>query len=477
MLKVLMVTSEAEPFAKSGGLGDVLGALPKALVKKGVDCRVIMPKYMIIKEQYTSQMVYKTNITIKVGWRNQYCGIFEMTKDGVTYYFIDNEYYFGGESIYRWDDMERYIFFQKAALEILQVVDFRPDVINCHDWQSGLIPVLLDAHYKKGDFYKDIKTVITIHNLKYQGVFGKKDANSMLELPEYYFTPDKIEYFGDINFLKAGLVYADFITTVSSSYSEEIKQPYFGENLDGLLNAKSSKLCGIVNGIDYDVYSPNNDKSIFYKYNARNFATGKAQNKLALQEQLGLTMNKNIPIIGLISRLFDQKGLDLIAGVMDDIVKMDMQFVILGTGDSKYEELFRHYATTHSDKVSANIMFDNTLAHRIYAASDMFLMPSLYEPCGLSQIISLSYGTLPIVREVGGLKDTIQSFNEFTGEGNGFSFWAYNAQDMLFTIKRALHFYTESKVWNKIVRTAMKCDYSWDASADSYISVYNQLRG
>jgi len=477
MLKVLMVTSEAEPFAKSGGLGDVLGALPKALVQKGVDCRVIMPKYKLIKEQYTSQMEFKTSIIVAVGWRNQHCGIFEMVKGGVTYYFVDNEQYFGGESIYRWDDMERYIFFQKAALEILKVVDFKPDIIHCHDWQAGLIPVLLDAHYKMYDFYKDIKTVATVHNLKYQGVYSIKDANDMLGLPKSYFTSDKLEYFGNINFLKAGLVYADFITTVSSTYAEEIKQPYFGETLDGLLNAKSSKVCGIINGIDYDVYSPKNDELIPHKYNARNFVTGKQQNKLALQEELGLTVDKDIPIIGLISRLYDQKGLDLISAVMDDIAEMDVQLVILGTGDSKYEQLFQHYAYTNSDKISANIMFDNTLAHKIYAASDMFLMPSLYEPCGLSQIISLSYGTLPIVREVGGLKDTIQSFNEFTGEGNGFSFWAYNAHDMLFTIKRAVQLYKEPSIWRKIIRTAMKCDYSWAASADSYISVYNQLRG
>ncbi|MDR0405720.1 MAG: glycogen synthase, partial [Clostridiales bacterium] len=409
---------------------------------------------------------------VKVGWRSQYCGVFKLERDGVVYYFLDNEFYFGGDSLYSWNDMEKFIFFQKAALDALYPLGFRPDVIHCHDWQAGLVPVLLDAQYQKGEFYRGIKTVMTIHNLRYQGVFNKNDANEMLEFPRRYYTPDKLEYYGDVNFLKAGIVFADFVTTVSDTYAEEIKQPHFGERLDGLLRAKQGRLGGILNGVDYDVYDPSRDEAIFYRYNARNFVTGKRQNKLALQEELGLEQRAEAPIVGIVSRLVSQKGIDLIAAVMDDFMRMDLQIVVLGTGEPQYEELFRRYARQYGGKVSANITFDNALAHRIYAGSDMFLMPSLFEPCGLSQLIALKYGAIPIVREVGGLKDTVFSYNEYSGEGNGFSFWAYNAHDMLYTVARAANLYRQSKVWNGIVRAAMKCDYSWGASAEHYVNIY-----
>jgi len=475
MLKVLMATSECSPFAKTGGLGDVLGALPKSLVGKDVDCRVMMPKYKVIPEEYVEKMQFKEYFYVRVGWRSQYCGIFELQDKGVTYYFIDNEYYFGTSTLYTWNDMEKFIFFQRAVLQSLKVIDFQPDVIHCHDWQTGLIPVLLDAEFKYDEYYSRIRTVMTIHNLQYQGIFSKNDANEMLGLPSYYFTPDKVEYYGDINFMKAGLVFANFITTVSNSYAEEIKQPYFGERLDGLLRSKSDKLGGILNGIDYEEYNPETDKYLDNKYNIRNFITGKRKNKTELQKELGLEVNKDIPMIGIVSRLVTQKGLDLITAVMDEILNLNVQVVVLGTGEQHFEKTFQHYAWCNHKKMSANIMFDNKLAHKIYAASDMFLMPSLFEPCGLGQIISLSYGTLPIVREVGGLKDTVKPYNEYTGEGNGFSFWAYNAHDMLYTIERAVELYKQPKVWNNIVRSAMKCDYSWEESAKNYINVYNHV--
>lgn len=471
-MKVLLLSSECHPFAKTGGLGDVVGSLPKALAKKGAQCVVVLPKYKIIKEEYLRQMTFKEFFYVKLGWRSQYCGIFELEKDGVKYIFLDNEYYFGGDGIYGWGDMERFIFYQKASLDLLPKLDFKPDVIHCNDWQTGLVPVLLDAQYRKNEFYSGIKTVMTIHNLQYQGIFGINEANDMLELPHYYFTSDKLEYYGDINFLKSGIVYADFITTVSSTYAEEIKQSHFGEHLDGLLRSRSDKLGGILNGIDYDEYNPSCDEHIFYKYGARDFVTGKRKNKLALQEELGLEQDANTPLIGIVSRLTSQKGLDLIAAVMDELLNLNIQIAVLGTGEEKYENMFRYYSDCNPKRLSASIKFDNLLAHKIYASSDMFLMPSLFEPCGLSQIISLAYGTIPIVREVGGLKDTITAYNEFSGEGNGFSFWAYNAHDMLYTIKRAALIYSDARTWRKIVRNAMRCDFSWDASAENYISIY-----
>ena len=473
-----MISTEVEPFAKTGGLGDVLGALPKALATKGIDVRVVMPRYKAIPEKYKRVMKFKQYLYVAVGWRSQYCGVFEYHKNGVTYYFIDNEYYFGSSNLYgEYNEMERFSYFSKAALEMLQIIDFKPDIIHCHDWQSGIVPVLLDAFYKKTDFYKDIKTVFTIHNLKYQGRVDKKTANDFLGLPAQYYASDKLEFYGDANYMKGGLVYADFITTVSPTYADEIKDPYFGEGLDGLLRAKSGRLGGILNGIDYDIYSPVNDKYIVKQYTDRSYLKGKRENKLALQTQLGLEVDKDVPLIGIVSRLTDQKGFDLVAGVMNDILQRKCQMVVLGTGTQKYEELFQRYAWDNHRRVSANIMFDNAMAHKIYAGADMFLMPSQYEPCGLGQIISLSYGTLPIVRETGGLKDTVTPYNEFTGEGNGFSFSTYNAHDMLSTIDKALNLYEEPKKWNAVVRAAMKCNFSWDESAQHYINVYEHIIG
>ena len=480
MSNILMVSSEVAPFAKTGGLGDVLGALPQALVALGHDVRVVMPKYNCIPHKFVSEMKFLFYTYIPLGWRNKYCGVFSLEKEGVTYYFIDNEYYYGSQNssdtyIYKWNDLERFAFFDKAALEILPKLDFRPDIIHCHDWQTGMIPVLLDAYYKRNDFLSHIKTVFTIHNLKYQGIYSIDTTKEFFSLDDYYFTEDKLEFHGCANLLKAGIVYSDYVTTVSPSYSQEIKTPIGGEGLDGLLSARDNSLFGIINGIDYKEYNPENDRYIFEKYNISNCSEGKKKNKTALQSELGLPVDGEKVMIGLVSRLVDQKGLDIISYAMDELINMDIQFVILGTGDEKYENMFRHYAWCNPEKVSANITFSNEMAHKIYAAADLFLMPSLFEPCGLGQLIALAYGTIPVVRETGGLKDTIKAYNEFTDDGNGFSFNDYNAHDMVYTIRRAISFFSNKPIWNKLVERAMKQDFSWNESAKKYEELYNSL--
>lgn len=477
MLKVLFVSSEGVPFCKTGGLADVVGSLSKALLDKGVDIRVIMPLYGAIPSKFKDRMQYRKNIYINVGWRNQYAGIFEYRLDGVIFYFVDNEYYFKRDKIYGFfDEAERYAFFCRAVLESLPHIGFCPDIIHCHDWQTGMVPVFLEAQYRYIDFYKNIHTLFTIHNMKYQGIFPKSVLGELLNLGDEYFTPDKLEFNGCINFMKGGLVYSDLLSTVSPSYALEIQTANYGEKLDGVLRARSSRLVGILNGIDYDEYNPEKDAYIFQNYNSDTIDE-KIQNKLKLQETLGLDVSPNIPVIGIVSRLTPQKGLDLIIYRIDEIVSSGAQIVVLGTGSEEYESMFKDAAVRYGRRISANIAFDNTLAHRIYAGSDLFLMPSLFEPCGLSQIIALRYGSLPLVRETGGLKDTVKPYNEFTMEGNGFSFANYNADDMIYTIKRALWFYKNKDVWNKIVKNAMTCSYGWETSADKYIELYEKLRG
>jgi glycogen/starch synthases, ADP-glucose type len=476
MLKILMATAEAYPFAKTGGLADVVGSLPNELIKQGAEVGVIMPKYGSIPEKLRNQIVHKCYVYIDMGWRHIYCGIEQATFNGVNYYFIDNESYFNRASLYGYDDdCERFAFFCKAILEAIAHIDFIPDILHCHDWQTGMVPVLLEAHYRHLDMYKNISTAYTIHNLRYQGIYGIDEFKDWFGLDDYYFTNDKLEFYQGASFMKGGLVYSQVLTTVSESYAEEIKQAYYGEHLDGLLSARSNSLYGIINGINYEEFNPKKDKAIYQTFSKSNLA-GKAANKAALQQELGLTVKEDIPIIGLISRLVDQKGLDLIACVLEDLLEDEVQFVILGVGDAKYEKLFKWAERRYPGKISANIMFDDTLAHKIYAASDFFLMPSLFEPCGLGQLISLRYGSLPIVRETGGLKDTVISYNEETGIGNGFSFTNYNAHDMLHTIRRALSVYKRKTLRNKIVKAAMSYDFSWQNSAKKYMELYYSMK-
>lgn len=478
MKKILFVASEAVPFIKTGGLADVAGTLPKSFDKNEFDVRVVIPKYRAIPEHYRDQMKYRTHFYMDFAGENRYVGIMELEWDGILFYFIDNEYYFYGPKPYEdgiWD-LEKFAYFSKAALSILPVVDFQPDVIHCHDWQTGLLPVYLKTDFCRGEFFSRMKTVMTIHNLKFQGTWRMEDIKNITGFPWELFTNDKLEAYNNANYLKGGLVYADWITTVSPTYSEEIKTPFFGEGLNGLLTARSGQISGILNGINYDEYDPEDDLLLPYPYNANNSRKIKMKNKLALQEELGLEKNEKKFMIGIVSRLTDQKGFDLVAYMMDQICADDVQLVVLGSGDRKYEGMFEHYAWKYPDRVSANIKYSDELSHKIYGSCDAFLMPSLFEPCGLSQLMSLRYGTVPIVRETGGLKDTVQPYNEYESTGTGFSFANYNAHEMMDTINYAKRvYYDKKREWNKIVDRGMAVDFSWKASARRYEDLYRSL--
>lgn len=481
MKNILFAASECVPFIKTGGLADVVGALPQYINKDEFDVRVIMPYYTCIPAKFRDNFRYVTHFYMDYGLRQNgvHVGIMEYEYNGIKFYFVDNEYYFKCDSPYSSDlkwDIERFTFFCKAVLAILPVVGFRPDIIHCHDWQASLIPVFLHSTFATNPFYSSTKSIMTIHNLKFQGVWNIDTFKYNTALPGYMFTPDKLEFKKDANMLKGGLVYADYITTVSETYAEEIKYPFFGEQLDGLLRARSASLRGIVNGIDYKVFDPSNDKQIFEEYSVKNFKKKKAANKEKLQAELGLPVDKDKYMIGIISRLTDQKGLDLINCVMERICDPNTQFVVVGTGEQRYEDMFRHYQWKYPERVSANILYSDALAHKLYASADAMLMPSLFEPCGLTQLISLRYGTVPIVRETGGLKDTVMPYNEFDGTGTGFSFKNYNAEEMLGVINYSKSVYYDHRAeWNEMVKRGMEADFSWNSSALQYEGMYSWM--
>lgn len=475
-MKILFVASEAAPFIKTGGLADVAQSLPKALKKLGVDVRVIIPKYEKISEEYKNKMEKVAKFTVPVGWRNQYCGLEHIKHDGVDFYFMDNEYYFKRNEPYgHYDDGEIFSFFSRGVLESIKHMDgWIPDLIHCNDWHSGMVPVLLDAFYRYDVRYQKIRTMFTIHNLKYQGIFSKTILGELLGLDDSYFTEDKLKFYDGVSFIKGGIIYADIVNTVSVTYADEIKTAYFGENLDGLLNSVSYKLYGIVNGIDYKEYDPRKDNLIVKPYGITTLKN-KLENKAQLQKDLGLPVKKDIPVIGIVSRLVGQKGLDLVKVVIEEIISLNLQFVVIGTGDDVYEDLFKYYSRKYPKKVAAFIGFDNILARHVYAGADMFLMPSQFEPCGIGQLIALRYGTVPIVRETGGLKDTVQAYNKYEKTGNGFSFTNYNAHDMLNVIKMAVETYKDKKEWAVIEKNAMKSEVSWKESAKKYKDLYEKL--
>ncbi len=482
MRNILFAASEGVPFIKTGGLADVVGSLPKEIDREFYDVRVIMPKYACMKQDMKDQMQYVTSFYMDFDWRSMYVGILRAQVDGVTYYFIDNEDLFNTGTVYTDDalfEIKRYAFFSKAVLSALPTIGFRPDLIHCHDWQTGLIPVYLKERFQENEFYRGIKTVMTIHNLRFQGKWNVSDVESITGLSGYYFTPDKLEAYKDANLLKGGIVYADAITTVSPTYAEEIKTQYYGEGLDGILNARAHDLRGILNGIDYDVFNPTTDKRIPHPYDAGNWRRVKKQNKADLQRELGLAEDDRCFMVGIVSRLTDQKGFDLIAYVMEEMLSQDaMQVVVLGTGEERYENMFRYFDEKYPGKLAANIYYSEDLSHKIYAASDAFLMPSLFEPCGLSQLMALRYGTLPIVRETGGLKDTVEPYNEFEQTGTGFTFTNYNAHEMMNAVRYAERiFYDKKRDWNHIVDRAMAADFSWRVSAGQYQQMYDWLIG
>lgn len=470
-MKVLFASSEAYPFAMSGGLADVAGALPKALRKRFVGCRIILPLYGTISEELRNKMSFVCSVTVPVSWRRQYCGVFEAHVDGVIYYFIDNQYYFKRDSLYgHFDDAERFAFFSRAVLEVLPHIDFKPDIIHCNDWQTALIPVYLDAFYKGSEFYKDIKTVFTIHNIQYQGQYGGEILGDVLGLPEE--RRGIVEYGDCINFMKGAIQCADKVTTVSPTYANEILSPYYSHGLDGILKQFTYKTTGIVNGIDVDVYNPETDKLIYKNFSVEDIS-GKAVNKASLQKELGLPQNPDTPLIGIVTRLVKHKGIDLVKCVFEEITNQDVQFAILGSGEWEFETFFYEMSKKYPEKVGLKLGFNPTLAHRIYAGADMFLMPSQSEPCGLAQMVALRYGTIPIVRETGGLNDTIKDSHD--GFGNGFTFKNYNAHDMKYTVMRALEGYKHKDGWSILRERAMKCDNSWKTSANAYLGLYKEI--
>ena len=479
MKNILFATSEAVPFIKTGGLADVAGSLPKYFDKRYFDIRVILPKYACMKQEWKDKMNYITHFYMDLGYKNCYVGIMHMEYEGIQFYFIDNEYYFSGPKPYdggTWD-LEKFAFFSKAVLSVLPVIDFRPDIIHCHDWQTGLVPVYLHDSFQQNEFFWNIKTIMTIHNLKFQGVWDVQTIKNITGLSDYYFTADKLEAYKDANYLKGGIVFADAVTTVSNTYAEEIKTPFYGEKLDGLMCARANSLRGIVNGIDYNEFNPETDPYITKTYNATTFRKEKVKNKLQLQRDLGLQEDPKTMMIGIVSRLTDQKGFDLIAYIMDELLSTErVQFVVAGTGEARYQDMLSYFAGKYPDKMKVHIGYSEELAHQIYASCDAFLMPSLFEPCGLSQLMSLRYGTVPIVRETGGLKDTVIPYNEYTKEGTGFSFANYNAHEMLATIRYALSvFYQHKNDWDILIKHGMSQDFSWNASVAEYEKLYDSL--
>lgn len=456
-IKVLLASSEVVPFAKTGGLADVAGSLPLALEECGVDARIIMPKYASVKVKGDSTKIGKN----------------------VKVYFIENDDYFNRKELYGdkfgdyKDNLDRFVFFSREILERCKKENFAPDMIHCNDWQTALVPVYLNTLYKYDPFFAKTKALYTIHNLAYQGLFQKEEYPK-IGLDWVLFNMDCFEFYGKVNLMKAGIVYSDAVSTVSKSYAKEILTQEFGCGLEGVLKNREDALYGILNGIDYNLWSPQIDPKIFKNYSSDSLQD-KYLNKEMFQKEIGLKVDRNIPMFGMISRLAEQKGADLVADIVDKLLNMKAQFVLLGTGDNKYHLIFEKIAKKYPSSASISLKFDAVLAQKIYAASDMFFIPSRYEPCGLSQIISFKYGTIPIVRQTGGLKDTVEEFNPRTGKGTGFTFVEPRALNLLESIKKALVVYKDKPLWMNLVKYVMSLDYSWEASAKEYISVYNTI--
>ncbi len=471
-MKVLYAAGEAMPFMASGGLGDVAGSLPQALRKRLIGCRVVMPLYDSIKQEYKDNMRFITHISVPVAWRRQYCGIFEARAGGVIYYLLDNQYYFKRDTIYgQYDDAERFAFFSRAVLEMIPYIDWKPDVIHCNDWQTALTPVYYSTMYAQRQGYENIKTVFTIHNIQYQGIYGKEVLGDVLGFGQEH--ESLLDYDNCVNLMKGAIECADKVSTVSPSYANEILDPWYSHGLDSILSQRRSKLCGILNGIDVINYNPETDPALWKNYSAADF-TGKKENKAQLQELMGLPVRDDVPVIAMVTRLVSHKGLDLVKAVADELLRDDnVQLVVLGSGDWQYENFFKELQGRYPEKVGLRLGFVPDLAHKIYAGADIFLMPSKSEPCGLSQMVALRYGTIPVVRETGGLRDSIKDSGD--GEGNGFTFANYNAHEMLHTIRRAVEGFKNEDGWKILVQRALDSDFSWGRSANEYIRLYKEL--
>ncbi len=471
-MKVLYIASEALPFAASGGLADVAGSLPRAMRNRLVGCRVVLPLYESIPQELREGMKFLTSLSVPVAWRRQYCGVFEAKYNGVIYYLLDNQYYFKRQGMYgHYDDAERFAFFSRAVLEMLPHIGFKPDILHANDWQSALVPLYYSIFYADREGYEGIKTVLTIHNIQYQGKYGMELLEDVLGIPAEHRS--LVEYDGCVNFMKAGIETANRVTTVSPTYAQEIRDPWFSWGLDPILNARSWKLQGILNGIDTDGYDPVTDPNIALNFSLENVTEGKAANKKALQERLNLPLREDVPLIGMVTRLTSHKGLDLVKYIIDDLMKRDVQMVVLGSGEWVYENFFREIQAKYPDKFCYCVGFIPELARKIYASADIFLMPSKSEPCGLAQMVACRYGTLPIVRETGGLKDSIVDCGE--EGGFGFTFKTYNADDMLAAIDRALGAYANKVDLALLRERCMTEDFTWGRSANEYIRMYKAM--
>jgi len=472
--KILLVASETMPFVKTGGLADVVGALAKSLISLGVDARVMVPKHAIIKSGYQDELDTIASTAIELGWRKEYLGVQTLEADGVTYYFIDNEDYFGG-AVYRGGkaENEQYLFFCKAVCEALALIDFDPDILHLNDWHTGMIPMLLKTHYQSR-FDKERRLLFTIHNIEFQGKMGFDLVGDMLGVSDYYYTPEYIEAGGCANMLKAGLVFADRISTVSPTYADELMYPWFGQGMEGILSARRHDVCGILNGIDTEVFDPETDSDIAANFSQSNM-TDKRACKKALREELSFNVKLTTPVIAMVTRMTRQKGMDLVRYALEELLQEDVAFVILGAGESQYEDFFNYIAAKYPEKTGVYIGYNEPLAHRIYAGADFLLMPSEFEPCGLSQMIAQRYGTLPIVRETGGLVDTVAPYNIYTGEGTGFAFTTFNAHDMMAAVHLALSTYKNKPILRKLRKNAMLAQNGFLKSAEQYKALYKSM--
>lgn len=477
--RILMVGSEMVPYAATGGLGDVMGSLPEACMEAGngeLDVRVVMPLYGSVNEKYRNEMTFIKEINVKLSWRNLYCGIYELNKNGITVYFLDNEYYFKRPALYgNFDDGERFAFFASAVMQFMPEVDFMPDILHAHDWQSALAVIYLKTLYAADPVYSKIKSVFTIHNVAYQGKYDAAILGDVFGLDSRFYA--FVENDGCINLMKGAIELADKVTTVSPTYAEELKYPEYSHGMHYILNRNAAKLSGILNGIDYNYYNPETDESIYTQFTSTRLS-GKAKNKAALQKELGINKDADAPLLAIITRLADHKGIDLITCIMREVLDYsDAQLVILGTGEKHYEDYFKYLGECYPDRVKTILAYDKDLAKKIYASADIFLMPSLSEPCGLAQMIASRYGTVPVTRETGGLYDSIKGYYELDGEihGNGFTFKNYNAHELKDRIFAAMVLHEDTQAWKKLVKKVMTIDFSWNVSAKKYIEMYMSL--
>lgn len=477
-MKVLYAASEAVPFCKTGGLADVAGSLPPALAAQGVETAVILPLYRRVKERFADRLTFLCYDYVDLAWRHAYCGLFSLKKDGVTWYFLDNEQYFGRPELYGCaDDGERFGFFSRAVVKMLDHLDFWPDVIHCNDWQTALIPIYLKDDGVREERYRSVRTVLTIHNIEYQGRYDPYCLGGLFGLDRGWVDDGTLLLDGDLNLLKGAILTADAVNAVSPTYAQELKNPYFAHRMEGILTQCGYKLSGVLNGIDMKLYDPAADPRIAANYTAENIS-GKAADKAELQKALGLRPEPETPIIAMVSRLVTHKGLDLIREVMGDIMELPVQFVLLGSGDAAYEDFFRHAAERWPERMAIRLGYDEALSMAIYAGADLFLMPSRSEPCGLSQMIAMRYGTVPIVRETGGLKDTVQPYEAWRDAGTGFTFANYSSADMLHVLREAAYLYKDyPDAFARLRRRAMERDFSWNRSAGDYLKIYAAVTG